>query len=315
MIRVLLSRVVGLVGVLFGVSLIIFVLGQLAPGDIATIIAGQGASAADVDAIRERLGLNAPLIVQYLTWMGGVLRGDFGTSPISGRPVADALAQQVPVSLEVTVLSIVVSTLIGVTFGVISSARVNPVLDALVRGSLLVLFSIPVFVVGVVLLLLASLYVPGLQSLGFTPFTVDPVANLTGMVLPVLSVALPISAMSMQMTRTSMDVALKQEYVAFAKAKGVGSGAILSQHALKNAFSPVLTQIGFTFGILMGGIVVVENIFNLPGLGRGLMAAIQERDFTTIMAQSLVLAAIFVTVNTIVDFLYPVFDPRQKVSQ
>ncbi|MGB4136546.1 MAG: ABC transporter permease [Microbacterium sp.] len=311
----LLSRVVGLVGVLFGVSLIIFVLGQLAPGDIATIIAGQGASAADVDAIRERLGLNAPLIVQYLTWMGGVLRGDFGTSPISGRPVADALAQQVPVSLEVTVLSIVVSTLIGVTFGVISSARVNPVLDALVRGSLLVLFSIPVFVVGVVLLLLASLYVPGLQSLGFTPFTVDPVANLTGMVLPVLSVALPISAMSMQMTRTSMDVALKQEYVAFAKAKGVGSGAILSQHALKNAFSPVLTQIGFTFGILMGGIVVVENIFNLPGLGRGLMAAIQERDFTTIMAQSLVLAAIFVTVNTIVDFLYPVFDPRQKVSQ
>lgn len=313
MLKFALSRIVGLVGVLLGVSAIIFCLGALIPGDAVTVILGaDGAVSEQAARLRAELGLDRPIVVQYLDWLWGAVRGDFGVSPITGRSVTETIARQLPVSLEATILSVIVSTVLGVSLGVLSSMRLNRVADLVTRSVLLTMFSVPVFVIGVLLLLLSSLYFPQLQALRYTPFWTDPLENLRSMVLPVLTISMPVAAMSMQMTRTSMAGALRGEFIQFARAKGVPRNKVFFVHALKNAFPPILTQLGFTFGILMGGLVVVENIFNLPGLGRGLLTAIQDRDFPLLMAQSLVLAAVFVIVNTCVDLLYPVFDPKQR---
>jgi peptide/nickel transport system permease protein len=313
MIRLLFVRILGLIAVLLAVSAIVFFLGSLVPGDIVTVIVGtNGASKAATEALREQFGLNQPLIVQYLHWLSGVLHGDFGMSPITGRSVTTDVANQFPITMELTFLGLALSTLIGVPVGVLAATKAGKWGDFILRGSLLFFFSIPIFVAGVVLLLVGSRYFPTLYSVGFVPFVQDPLGNIQSMILPTLSIALPVSAMTMQMTRASMLEALASPYITLARAKGARSRAVFYIHALKNAFPPVLTQLGFTFGILVGGLFVVETIFNLPGLGRGLLTAIGARDYPMVMADAMVLATIFVVVNTIVDLLYPVFDPRQR---
>ena len=313
MTRFVLERLLGLIAVLLAVSAVVFFLGSLVPGDIVTVIVGSnGASSAATEALRHQLGLDQPLVVQYLHWLLGVLRGDLGTSPITERSVNADLAAQFPITMELTILGILVSTVIGVPIGVLAATKAGRWNDVVMRGSLLFFFSIPIFVVGVLLLLLVSSYFPALYSVGFVPFDQDPAGNLQSMILPTLSIALPVSAMTMQMTRASMLEALGSPYIVLAKAKGAKDRAIFYIHALKNAFSPVLTQLGFTFGILVGGLFVVETIFNLPGLGRGLLSAIGQRDYPMVMADSMVLATVFVLINTAVDLLYPVFDPRQR---
>jgi peptide/nickel transport system permease protein len=316
MIRLIFERVLGLIAVLIAGSAIIFFLGSLIPGDIVTVIVGaNGASKEATEALREQLGLNQPLILQYLHWLLGVLRGDFGTSPITGRSVTTDIVNQFPITMELTLLGIAVSTLIGVPVGVLAATRAGKWSDFILRSSLLFFFSIPIFVVGVLLLLLVSIYFPEFYSVGFVPFEQDPLGNLQSMFLPTLSIALPVSAMTMQMTRASMLEALASPYITLARAKGARNRAVFYIHALKNAFSPVLTQLGFTFGILVGGLFVVETIFNLPGLGRGLLTAIGQRDYPMVMADAMVLATVFVVTNTIVDLLYPVFDPRQRSTR
>ena len=314
--RNIIDRLVGLIAVLIAVSAIIFFLGSLVPGDIVTVLVGSnGASQAATDAMRAQLGLDQPLIIQYLHWLLGVLKGDFGQSPITGRSVTSDIANQLPITLELTFLGFLVSTLIGVPAGVLAATKAGKWSDSIIRGSLLFFFSIPIFVAGVILLLVGARYVPALYSLGFVPFRQDPLGNLQSMILPTLSIAFPISAMTMQMTRASMLEQLASPYISLARAKGVRNRGVFYIHALKNAFPPVLTQLGFTLGVLMGGLFVVETIFNLPGLGRGLLSAIGRRDYPMVMADSMVLATIFVVTNMFVDLLYPIFDPRQRSSR
>ena len=313
MIRFVAERLIGLVLVLFVVSAVVFFLGTFIPGDAATILVGsEGATPEQFERVREELGLNDPLIVQYGNWMKGVVRGDFGTSPITGRSVNDEIKSQFPVSMELTLLATILSTVIGLPLGIFAAIHANRVTDFIIRTTLLVTFSVPIFVAGILLLLIGSRWLGPLYTSTYTPISEGIGKNLQSMILPTLSIAIPVSAMTMQMTRTSMLEMLNRPFITTASAKGARRRNILYIHALKNAMSPILTLLGFQFGILLGGLFVVETIFSLPGLGRGLLTAISQRDYLLVMAGTMVIAATFVIVNVIVDLTYPILDPRQR---
>jgi peptide/nickel transport system permease protein len=315
MIRFIAERLIGLITVLIAVSAIIFLLGSLIPGDLATILVGsEGATPEQFERVRNELGLNDSLAVQYGRWISGVVQGDFGVSPITGRSVNAELAAQVPVSLELTIFAMFISTAIGIPLGILGAVHANKAFDFAIRSVLLVGFSIPIFVAGILLLLVGSKYFGPLYSSSYTPISESITGNLQSMFLPAMAISIPISAMTMQMTRTSMLEMLGQPFVTMARAKGARRRSILYIHALKNAMSPVLTLLGFQFGILLGGLFVVEAIFSLPGVGRGLLVAIGQRDYPLVMAITLVIAAAFVVVNVLVDLIYPILDPRQRTS-
>lgn len=315
MIRFVAERLIGLVFVLFAVSAIVFLLGSLIPGDLATVLVGsEGATAEQFDEVREELGLNDPLIVQYGRWMSGVVRGDFGVSPITGRSVNSEIAAQLPVSLELTLFAMLISTVLGIPLGIVAAVHANRAWDFLIRTLLLVVFSIPIFVAGIFLILVGSKYLGPFYTSSYVPLSEDVVGNLRSMFLPALAISIPVAAMTMQMTRTSMLEMLGQPYITMAHAKGARRRSILYIHALKNAMPPVLTLLGFQFGILLGGLFVVEAIFSLPGLGRGLLVAIGQRDYPLVMAITMVIATSFVIVNVLVDLAYPLLDPRQKAT-
>lgn len=315
MIRAIAVKVIGLILVLFVVSMVIFFIGTLIPGDLATILVGsEGATPEQFQEVRERLGFNDPLVVQYGRWIGGVLQGDFGISPITGRSVNSEIANQLPVSLELTLLAMVFSTVIGIPLGIVAAVHANKVWDFVIRTALLVVFSVPIFVAGILLLLVGSRYFGPLYTSTYTPISESITGNLQSMFLPVVSISVPVAAMTMQMTRTAMLETLGQPYITMAKAKGAKRRSILYVHALKNAMPPVLTLVGFQFGILLGGLFVVEAIFSMPGLGRGLLVAIGQRDFPLVMALTMVISAAFVFVNALVDVAYPILDPRLRAS-
>ena len=313
MIRPALTRLASLFGVLLVVSMLVFFLGSLIPGDLASVIVGhEGATPEQFERVRRELGLDQPLIVQYLNWLGNAVTGDFGTSPITAREVSADIAQQFPVSLELALLCLVTSTVIGVPVGIKAAVSNKGWVDAAMRASLLVMFSVPVFVVGILLLLFASAFAPDLFNVTYVPWQQDLVGNLRSMALPVATIPLPFAAMTMQMTRSATLEVLSDPYITTARAVGVKRRRVHYVHALRNALPPVVTFLGFQFGVMMGGLLVVEQIFSLPGLGRGMLDAINNRDYPSVTAITMVFAAVFVVVNAAIDLLYPVLDPRQR---
>jgi peptide/nickel transport system permease protein len=313
MIRFVARRLLVLVAVLFTVSIIVFFGARLfAPGDLATVIMGsQGGTRAQYAELRKSLGLDRPLIIQYLSWLGHAVHGDFGRSPITRRSVSSDLGSQIPVSLELTIGVLLVATIVGVPAGILAAVSKRRRLAAVVQSSLLVVFSVPVFVIGIVFLLVASEYLPDLYSASYTPISDGLLPNLRCMVLPALTMGIPTAAITMQLTRSVMLEVLRQPYIEFARAKGVSGRRITYIHALKNARPPILTLQGFQFGIVFGGLIVVEQVFSLPGIGRGILLSINERDYALLTAQVMVLAGAFVVVNAIVDFIQPLLDRRQ----
>ena len=312
MIRYVLQRVAGAAGVLLVVSFLVYWLGTFIPGDAATVIVGsEGATAEQYRELRRRLGLDDPIPVQYARWLGSALRGDFGKSPISGRLVSEDVGRQLPVSLELAVLSLVGSIIIGLPVGVLAARHAHRRADLAMRSGFLVVFSIPPFVAGVLLVLAGSLYLGPLYQSRFVPLAEDPLGNLRALLLPTLSVALPLAAMTAQMTRAALLEVLAEPFIVTARAKGLREQAIVYGHALKNALVPVVTLQGYVFGSLLGGLIVTEQVFNLPGLGRGLLTALNGRDYPLVIGGTLVIAASYVLVNLLVDLLYPVLDPVQ----
>jgi len=313
MLRVVLKRITGAVFVLLAVSVLVFAMGSLIPGDLTSVIVGQeGATEEQFEEVRSRLGLDRPLPVRYLSWLGNALTGDFGTSPITGRKVSSDLAQQIPVSLELATLTLLVSTLLGLPAGILAAVHANRRVDVVVRSVLLFTFSVPIFVIGVLLLLVGSRYFPGLFQVSYVPWAEDPVMHMRSMILPLLTIAFPITAMTMQMVRGAMLEVLHEPFITTARAGGVRERRVEYLHALRSALPPIVTFIGFQFGILLGGLIVVEQIFSLPGLGRGMLEAINTRDYPMVTATALVFAFAFVAINVIVDLLYPLLDPRQR---
>jgi len=313
MLKLMLARLGAMAAVLFAVSILVFGLGTLIPGDLTSVIVGQeGATAAQFDEVRRNLGLDQPLPVQYARWLGHALQGDFGISPITGRNVTADLAQQIPVSVELALLCLVFSTALGLPSGVLAAVHANRRLDVLIRSQLLIAFSVPTFVIGILVLLVGSHFAPDLFRMAFTPWSEDPAAHMRSMIMPLVTIALPMTAMTMQMTRSAMLEVLGDPFVVTARAMGVRLPRIQYLHALRNALPPLITFIGFQFGVMLGGLIVVEQIFSLPGLGRGMLEAISTRDYPMVTATTLVFAVSFVVINAVIDLLYPVLDPRQR---
>jgi peptide/nickel transport system permease protein len=301
-----------MVAVLLVVSAVVFFLGKgIAPGSAATVIIGsEGATPVQIAQLRHKLGLDQPLYVQYYHWLADAVRLRLGVSPISHRQVRSEIAQQVPVTLELALFSIFVATAVGVPLGVLAAIKANGWFDTSIRVVLLAAYSLPAFLTGILLLLLASKYFGSLYQAQYTPITDSLIGNLQCMVLPVLAVAVPTSAVTMQVTRGAMLDALNQPYVQMARAKGAKRRNIYFKHALKNALPVVMTLQGFLLGVILSGLVVVETVFSLPGLGRGLVLATTTRDFQLLVPETLIIAGVFVLTNMMVELIHPLIDRR-----
>lgn len=313
MLRIVRNRLIGAVLVLLAVSALVFAMGTLVPGDLTSVIVGQeGATQQQFAEVRARLGLDQPLPVRYVKWLGHAVTGDFGVSPITGRPVASDLAQQFPVSLELATLTMVLSTILGIPAGILAAVHANRRADFIVRGVLLFTFSVPVFVIGILLLIAGSRLLPGLFQVAYVPWSDGVWNHLGSMALPLLTITFPFTAMTMQMVRGSMLEVLHEPYITTARAVGVRERRVEYRHALRAALPPIVTFVGFQFGILLGSLIVVEKMFSLPGLGQGMLNAINDRDYPMVTAITMVFALAFVVINVVVDLLYPLLDPRQR---
>jgi len=309
-------RLLLLVPTLIGMSLFIFLMLRLLPGDVVDLMtAGQEQATDDAKRkLREAFGLADPLPVQYIKWVLGLLRGDPGKSLRSGQPIAEALGQALPVTFELTVLAVIIATIVAIPLGVLSASRRDSGADFAGRIAGLIGLSIPSFWLATLMLLFTSLVFSWVPPVSWIPPLVDPVGNLEQMLLPAAALAVQLMAIEMRMTRTTMLEVLSQDYVRTARAKGANERLVTYRHALRNALIPVISVIGFQIGALMGGSAIIEVIFGLNGIGATLIQAIFNRDYPMVQASALFLAAVFVVVNTSVDVLYGYLDPRIKYA-
>jgi peptide/nickel transport system permease protein len=311
-----LRRLVLFVPTLLGASLLIFVLLRLVPGDIAQILVYQTGSesstvqAQQVQRLRHDLGLDRPLPVQYVAWLGDLVRGDFGYSYSQRRPVREILVERLPRSLELAVLTLVIAVVWSVPLGVLSAVRQNTLVDYAARLVSISGLSLPIFFSGVLILWALVRFFRYLPPLEYTAFTEDPVENLKHLVWPALAQAFYISAPIARLTRSQMLEVIRHDYVRTARAKGLGERAVVYRHALSNSLLPVVTFVGWWGGRLLGGIVIMEIVFAVPGLGTALVQAVSYRDYPTVQAIVLIMAFVFLVVNLAVDLLYGWLDPR-----
>ena len=315
-----LRRLVLFVPTLLGVSILIFVLMRLVPGDIAEILVYQSGSESSaiqqkqIRQIRQELGLDRPVVVQYLAWMGGALRGDFGQSYMQRRPVSDILRERVPRSMELALLTLAIAVVWAVPLGVVSAVRQNGALDYLARVVSLSGLSLPLFVTGALILYGLGRIFRWMPPLEFVSFTENPLENLKQLIWPALCQAYYISAPISRLTRSEMLEVIRQDYVRTARAKGLRERAVVYRHALRNSLLPVVTFIGWWGGRLLGGLVIMEMIFVVPGMGTALVQAVSQRDYPTVQAMIFVMALVFLVVNLVVDLAYAWLDPRIRYA-
>lgn len=309
-------RLFDLVFVLFCVSLLVFLMLRLIPGDAVQIMLGANVDITPerVEALRRSLGLHLPLHQQYLEWMGGVLRGDLGRSVWTGRPVSEEIGGRLPITLQITLLALLFSLLLSFPLGVLAAQARGGRADDAVRLVTVVGLTLPSFWVGVLLLYFFSLYLPAWPTTGYVSFAADPLGNLARLALPVFAVSLPMVAGLTRILRSSLLEVLRLDYVRTARAKGLRERTVLYKHALRNAMLPVITVIGVQAGYLLSGVVVIEQVFAIPGLGRLVIGAVNERNYPLVQGVILVVTAVFVLVNLLVDLAYAFIDPRVEYS-
>lgn len=308
----LLRRLLSAIPVLFVVTLVTFLIMWLVPGDITAEIAGPDATAAEIAAIRERLGIDRPMWERAIGWYGDLFRGDLGYSYLLNRPVVDAVLERLPVTLSLTALSLALATAMGMLLGILAAVKHNTLVDQGAMVTALVGLSIPDFWLGVVLIILFGVWLGWLPTGGFVPLAEDPVGWARSMALPAFTLAITQMGVIARMTRSAMLDVLSQDYIRTARAKGMGRGTVIFRHGLRNAMIPIVTVVGVITGVLLSGAVVIETVFSLPGVGRLIIGAIQRRDFPIIQGGLLVTACVFVFVNILVDMLYAWFDPRVR---
>jgi peptide/nickel transport system permease protein len=300
--------------ILFGVSLFTFGLVRWIPGDPILIMLGTDAMGADVEGIRRLYGLDRPWPVQYAEWLANVLRGDLGLSIRTRMPVGQSILQRLPVTIELTALSLLLGLLIGVPAAVLAATYRGKTADALVGVVSLLGISVPGFWLAILLMLFFSLYLRLLPSIGYVALHEGPLDNLRHLILPALGLALPLGATIMRFMRSSLLEVFGQDYFRTARAKGLTYVMAVNKHALRNALIPVVTVIGIQIGRLLGGAVIIEQIFALPGLGRLVFDGIAMRDYPVVQGTVLVFTAFFILINLIVDVLYGVIDPRVRLA-
>lgn len=309
-------RLADLVFVLFGVSVLVFSMIRMIPGDAVDILLGANTDITPerVAALRERLGLDLPVHRQYLDWFGGVLRGDLGVSVWTGRPVTEEIVSRLPVTLEITFLALAFALIVSFPLGILAARARGGLGDVAVRLVSIVGLTLPSFWVGVLMLYAASIWLPAWPTIGYVPFREDPIGNLSRMVLPVLAVSFPMIAGLTRILRSSLLEVLSLDYIRTARSKGVSQRRVFAKHALRNAMIPVITVIGVQLGYLLSGVVVIEQVFAVPGLGRLAIGAINERNYPLVQGVILVVTAVFVFINLFVDLTYSWIDPRVEIA-
>jgi len=310
MLNFVVRRLIAILPVLLAVSLLTFLIASLLPGDLAYVILGDQATPENVAALRRDMGLDQPLWWRYLSWLGHVLQGDLGRSFRTGQTVLQAVAERIPVSLELMLMAEFIGLLIGVPLAIACAARAGGAFDRFMTGSAFAMLSMPSFLMAILLIYLFAVELRWLPATGYVPFTEEPLSNLRFFVLPALTLALAEWPGIMRVLRSDMIATLQEDYIALAKAKGLKPARILFVHALKPSSLTLVTVTGINIGRLLGGTLIVESIFALPGIGRLLVGAIYTRDLVILQGVVLLVACGFVLVNFIVDMLYAVLDPR-----
>jgi len=310
MLRFILTRILMAVPTVLIVSVSVFALIRLIPGDPAALMLGDLADPASLADLRQRLGLDQSLPVQFGIWLGNLLEGDLGRSITSQQEVLPLVLSRFWVSAQIVLVAVLLACLVAVPAGMIAAWRQNSALDLFLVGSATLLLSVPTFWLGLVLLLLLGLKLGWLPVVGYVSIADNPAAGLLYLVMPITTLFLHEIGVILRMSRASTLEVLRLDYITHARAKGLSEGAVLWRHAFKPAFGPTWTVIGLVLGNLLGGIAVVETVFTVPGLGRLLVDSIFARDYPVIQGCLLLVALVYVLVNLLVDLFYPLFDPR-----
>lgn len=310
MLRLVIARFIALLLVMFGIAVITFFSIRLVPGDVVDVMLGEFNDPEVAAELRRHMGLDRPLHVQFVEWLGGLTRGDLGRSFRTGEPVTQAIMRRLPATLELTAAALIISLLVGIPVAVLSATRRNSIVDVVTRLISMIGISMPHFWLGILLILLLSVHLHALPSGGYAPFDAGLRESLRFLIMPALTLGLGLAAVTMRMTRSAMLEVLGQSYIRTARAKGLRETTVIYTHAMKNAFIPVVTVIGIQVGRLLGGTVVIEEVFSWPGIGSMIVRAIFQRDYPLIQGGVMVLAFFFVFANLIVDILYICIDPR-----
>lgn len=314
MLRYLSQRGVAALLVLFVLSVLAFSMVRLIPGDPATnFLAQDNPDPNALEEIRERLGLNRPYAEQYISWIGHAAVGDFGMSLTRPQAISAQLAERFPVSFQLAIMAVLISVIVAIPAGMIAATRPGGVIDGIVRGASFLSLAVPAFIVATVLILVNSLTLR-LRLLGYTPFSEDPLESIRSMLTPAILLSLPVGAVIARYTRGTVMDALSQDYIRTARSKGVPISSVLFRHSLRNALIPVVTIVGVQLANLIGGTVIIETIFAIPGIGSYLIESINMTDYPAIQACVLVIGLTYIVINLVVDLLYPVIDPRIRTA-
>jgi peptide/nickel transport system permease protein len=306
----LLRRVLAVIPVMIIVATLAFVLIHLAPGDPASVIAGPYAAPDDVAKLRRQLGLDEPLPMQLMHWYGRLLTGNLGDSIFLRRPVTEAVLERIEPTLLLTIWGTLIAVLLGVPAGIVSARYHNSAVDQSLMGLALLGLSIPNFLLGLLMILVFGVWLGWLPVAGYVPLDEGLWRNTRSLLMPSISLGLVQSALIARITRSSMLDVLREQYIVSGRAKGLDERTVVYKHALKNAIIPTLTVIGITFALLVGGAVVIETVFNIPGLGRLIISAVLRRDYPVIQGVVLLIAVSYTLINLLVDLAYLVIDPR-----
>ncbi|MCA3019100.1 MAG: ABC transporter permease [Roseomonas sp.] len=304
------KRILATLPVMGVVAVIVFLLLRLSPGDPAAIIAGDDATSEDIAKIREHLGLDRPLLTQFVRWIGQLATGDFGNSIYLERPVLGLILERVEPTLALSVTTIIFAVVLAVPIGVLAAWRAGTWIDQAIMALSVLAFSVPVFLIGYGLVIGFSLTLEILPVQGFVSLSEDPVAFLRHLVLPTVALGLVYTALIARITRATMLETLNEDFIRTARAKGLGEPRVLILHSLKNASVPIVTTIGTGLALLIGGVVVTESVFAVPGIGRLTIDAVLQRDYPVIQGVILVVAGVYVLVNLLIDLTYSLLDPR-----
>lgn len=313
MTQYILRRLLLMIPTLLIVSMIVFSLIRLIPGDIAEIMVENRRYASDVDELRAKLGLDQPVAVQYLRWLGDLATGDWGTSLWTGRTIGEELRHRIPLTLQFGLMTMIVSLVVSIPIGVISAIRQDSAVDYTTRSAAILGLSLPPFWLATLLLVFGSIWF-GWAPHAWVPFSRDPVGSVLALLVPAVILGIDRAASLMRMTRAMMLEVLREDYVRTAWAKGLRERVVVTRHALRNALIPVVTILGLQVPAILGGSVVMETIFNLPGTGKFMLDAIQARDYPMVQVMNMVFAAFVLFTNLAVDLLYGWINPRIRYS-
>lgn len=313
MLKYILRRLLMTIPTFLIVAVVVFTLIHMVPGDPAAVMVGDLDDPTVLEDVRQQLGLNEPLLTQFGIWFSNVLQGELGTSIMTGEDVLDAMLKRFRVTAQIVAFSITLAIAIAIPVGMLAAWKQNSKIDLFTMFMVILAVSVPSFWVGILLILLFGVELNWLPTIGYVSIGENLAQGIRYLILPVAALLLGEMASLARMMRSSTIEVLRLEYITHARAKGLSEGTVLWRHALPNSFAPVLTVLGLMLGSLLGGAVVIESVFTLPGLGRFLVDGIYARDYPVVQGTLLLVAGIYVVTNLVVDLLYPIFDPRVRL--